>query len=40
MRKEPRSIELLSPAKDLICGREATKDVISCEKPGGGANSP
>ena len=23
MRKEPRSIELLSPAKDLICGREA-----------------
>ena len=23
MRKELRSIELLSPAKDLICGREA-----------------
>ena len=37
MRKEPRSIELLSPAKDLICGREAINhgaDAVYIGAPG------
>ena len=42
MRKEPRSIELLSPAKDLICGREAINhgaDAVYIGAPRFGARS-